>query len=69
MKAKLIFDLPEEAEEFDYAVHGTALGCVIRELDEQMRRREKDGKRVTASEVREILRTELEARDADMVLG
>lgn len=69
MKAKLIFKLPEESEEFDYALHGSALGCVIRELDEQMRRREKEGKRVTASGVREIIRTELQARDVEMVLG
>jgi hypothetical protein len=37
MKAKLIFNLPEEQEEFNDAVNGSAFKTVIWELDQYMR--------------------------------
>ena len=37
MKAKLIFNLPEEQEEFNDAVNGNAFKAVIWELDQWMR--------------------------------
>jgi molecular chaperone GrpE (heat shock protein) len=37
MKAKLTFELPEEQEEFNDAVNGSAFKTVIWELDQYMR--------------------------------
>ena len=43
MKAKLIFNLPEEQEEFNDAVNGTAFKSVVWELDQYMRSQLKHG--------------------------
>lgn len=41
MKAKLIFDLPEEADEYTWAVNGWKYHTIITEMDEELRRRAK----------------------------
>ena len=43
MKAKLIFNLPEEQEEFNDAVNGSAFKTAIWELDQYMRSQLKHG--------------------------
>ena len=43
MKAKLTFELPEEQEEFNDAVNGSAFKHVIWELDQYMRSQLKHG--------------------------
>jgi hypothetical protein len=43
MKAKLIFNLPEEQEEFNDAVNGSAFKTSIWELDQYMRSQLKHG--------------------------
>ena len=43
MKAKLIFNLPEEQEEFNDAVNGTSFKSVVWELDQYMRSQLKHG--------------------------
>ena len=43
MKAKLIFNLPDEQEEFNDAVNGNAFKAVIWELDQYMRSQIKHG--------------------------
>ena len=43
MKAKLIFNLPEEQEEFNDAVNGSAFKTAIWELDQYIRSQLKHG--------------------------
>jgi hypothetical protein len=43
MKAKLTFDLPEEQEEFNDAINGSAFKSVVWELDQYMRSELKHG--------------------------
>ena len=43
MKAKLTFNLPEEQEDFNDAVNGTAFKSVVWELDQYMRSQLKHG--------------------------
>jgi hypothetical protein len=43
MKAKLTFELPEEQEEFNDAVNGSAFKTAIWELDQYMRSQLKHG--------------------------
>ena len=43
MKAKLIFNLPEESEEFENAIAGSKSRAALQELSEDLRRKIKYG--------------------------
>lgn len=70
--ATLSFTLPEESAEFKAAANAGALQAVIQDIDADLRRRDKYGKptekRLTAAQVRGMLREALRERDAEWAL-
>ena len=59
MKAKLIFNLPEESEEFENAIAGSKSRAALQELSEDLRRKIKYGVSEDNCEVYEEIRTNL----------
>lgn len=70
--ASLTFTLPDEAHEFKAAANAGALQAAIQDLEAELRRRDKYGKpaekRLTAAQVRGLLREALRAHDAEWAL-
>ncbi len=70
--ASLTFTLPDESHEFKAAANAGSLVSVLQDLENEFRRREKYGKaserRLTAGQVREMLRSALREHDAEWAL-
>ena len=70
--ATLTFTLPEESEEFKAAANAGAVIAAIQDLEAELRRLDKYGKpaekRLTAGQVRVMLRHALAQRDAEWAL-
>lgn len=61
MKAKLIFNLPDESVEFEQAVNGAKWPVAIWNFDQTLRKKYKyeDNETINIQEVRDLLRVEL----------
>jgi len=71
--ATLTFTLPEESHEFRAAANAGDLQSAVQDLDQALRNREKYGKpadrRLTAGQVREMLRHALSEHGAEWALA
>lgn len=66
-KATLSFNLPEETEEHYLALNGWAYKCVIEDLFQWLRSKDKsDNNAITTQEVRTVLAGSLEERSLDI---
>ena len=66
MKAKLEFELPDEACDHQDAVDGTKWKSVVRSLDQELRRRSKHGTPLSVEDIREILHDEISGVGLDL---
>lgn len=55
MKAKLIFNLPEEKEEFEDHYYGTRYRMALQDIDSKLRSIDKCGESCTPNSIREML--------------
>jgi hypothetical protein len=57
-KALLEFNLPEDQNDFDLAVNGSAFSCVLTDLDNELRNLSKHQNKplITVDEVRKLIR-------------